>query len=142
MAVPAAKSLILRGSRREHPSNPRGGRRICNPAKMTASTTLSVILLVAAIVLCFAASWILLPPFILGLVPLTVGVPELSPWLLTAALVTCALAYRWSAFDQTARAALYSRARERGSLRVSAGASAVGDRRLRSGDAGGSRQRL
>ena len=68
---------------------------------------MSVVLLVAAIVLCFAASWILLPPFIFVLVLLTLGVPELAPWFLTLSLATGALAYRWSAFDQTARMALY-----------------------------------
>src|SRR4051812_46575131 len=68
---------------------------------------MSVILLVATIVLCVAASWILLPPFIFILVLLTVAVPELAPWFLMVSLTTGALAYRWSAFDQTARAALY-----------------------------------
>src|SRR5689334_10856652 len=68
---------------------------------------MSVILLLAGIVLCFAASWILLPPFILGLMPFTVAVPELAPWFFTASAVVCALSYRWSAVNHTSRAALY-----------------------------------
>ena len=67
---------------------------------------MSIVLLIAAIVLCFAASWIVLPPFFNGVVPLTVAVPELAPWLLVAALLVCALTFRSSAVDATDRAAL------------------------------------
>jgi acetyl esterase/lipase len=67
----------------------------------------AALLLIAAIVLCFAASWVVLPPFHIGLMPLTIGAPELSPWLLAAALLVCALAFRSSSADATARATLY-----------------------------------
>ena len=68
---------------------------------------MNIVLLIAAIVLCFAASWIVLPPFISGVLPLTVGVPELAPWFLVVALVVCALTFRSFAVDATARTALY-----------------------------------
>ena len=66
---------------------------------MTAS------LLIAAIALCFLSIWIVLPPLHPGLLPLAVGAPELSPWLLLASLVVCAVTFRASNVNATARVA-------------------------------------
>jgi len=65
----------------------------------------TVWILIAATVLCFLALWIVLPPIHAGLVPLAVGAPEFSPWLLLAALLLCATAFRASSVNLTARAA-------------------------------------
>jgi len=61
--------------------------------------------LIASLALGFIALWIVVPPFVSGLLPLTVGVPELTPWLLAVALLVCAATYRGFAVDATARAA-------------------------------------
>src|SRR5262245_41678718 len=60
-------------------------------------------LLLLAILLCALAIWIVLPPFHVGLLPLAVAAPELSPWLLAGALVLCGVTYRASGVDVTAR---------------------------------------
>ncbi len=62
-------------------------------------------LLIAAIALCFLSIWIVLPPLHPGLLPLAVGAPELSPWLLLASLVVCAVTFRASNVNATARVA-------------------------------------
>lgn len=67
---------------------------------------LTVWMLVAAIVLCFLSAWILLPPFHSGALALAVGAPELSPFLLIAALVICGLTMGRAYADTTARVAL------------------------------------
>jgi acetyl esterase/lipase len=64
-------------------------------------------LLIPSLALCFLALWIVLPPIASGLLPLTVGVPELSPWFLIVSLLLCALTFRSSAVDSTARATAY-----------------------------------
>lgn len=50
-------------------------------------------MLVAAVALCLIAIWIVVPPFHTAVLPLAVGVPELSPWLLLASLGVCALTW-------------------------------------------------
>ena len=67
--------------------------------------TISTWLLIPAIVLCFIAIWVLLPPFHLGLMLFVIGAPELSVWLLLASLSVCALTYRASSTAAGARAA-------------------------------------
>jgi acetyl esterase/lipase len=62
-------------------------------------------LLISAIVLCFLALWIVVPPFHAGLLPLAVGAPELSPWLLLASLGVCALTCQAASDMPGARAA-------------------------------------
>jgi len=51
------------------------------------------LLLIPALVLCLIAIWIVLPPFHAGLVPVAVGAPEVSPWLLLASLGLCAMTF-------------------------------------------------
>ena len=63
-------------------------------------------LLVPAIALCLISIWIVLPPFHAGLLPLAVGAPEVSPWLLLASLGLCALTLNAAAAVPAARAAL------------------------------------
>ncbi len=53
----------------------------------------------------FIAIWVVVPPIASALLPLTVGVPELSPWLLVVSLTLCALTVRSMSADPTARAA-------------------------------------
>ena len=67
--------------------------------------TMTTWLLIPAIVLCFLALWIVLPPFHAGLLPLAVGAPELSPWLLLASLGICALTFQAASVLPAARAA-------------------------------------
>jgi acetyl esterase/lipase len=62
-------------------------------------------LLIPAIALCLVAIWIILPPFHAGLLPLAVGAPELSVWLLLASLGVCALTFTASGVAPAARAA-------------------------------------
>ena len=62
-------------------------------------------LLIPAIVLCFLALWIVVPPFHAGLLPLAVGAPELSPWLLVGSLGVCALTFQAASVVQGARPA-------------------------------------
>ena len=69
-------------------------------------THLMTWLLIPAIALCLVAIWILLPPFHAGLLPLAVGAPEVSPWLLLASLGLCALTFNAAAVVPAARAAL------------------------------------
>lgn len=64
------------------------------------------VLLVPALVVFFVTIWIVLPPFHVGLVPLAVGAPELSVWVLLAALGVCALSLTSSHAAAGARAAL------------------------------------
>ena len=66
---------------------------------------MTVWLLVAAIALCFVSIWIVLPPLHAGLLPLAVGAPEVSPWLLLASLIVCAVTFRAAGVNVTARAA-------------------------------------
>jgi len=68
---------------------------------------MTVWLLGASIVLWFLSLWIVLPPPHASLLPLAVGAPELSPWLLLTALALCAIAARSLGADATARAAFY-----------------------------------
>ena len=70
------------------------------------STHLMTWLLIPAIALCLIAIWIVLPPFHAGLLPLAVGAPEVSPWLLLASLGLCALTLNAAAVVPAARAAL------------------------------------
>jgi acetyl esterase/lipase len=63
-------------------------------------------LLIPALALCFIAIWIVVPPFHRGLVPFSVGAPELSAWFLLASLGVCALSFTMSTVTPTARAAL------------------------------------
>jgi len=63
-------------------------------------------LLIPAIALCLISIWIVLPPFHAGLLPLAVGAPEVSPWLLLASLGLCALTFNAAAVVPAARAAL------------------------------------
>ena len=69
-------------------------------------THLMTWLLIPAIALCLVAIWIVLPPFHGGLLPLAVGAPEVSPWLLLASLGLCALTFNAAAVVPAARAAL------------------------------------
>src|SRR5258705_5253581 len=62
-------------------------------------------LLIAALVLCLVAIWIVIPPFHVGLVPFAVGAPELSVWFLLAALAVCAMSYAVSSAAPAARTA-------------------------------------
>lgn len=64
---------------------------------------MTVWLLIASIVLCFIAIWIVLPPPHASLLPLAVGAPELSPWLLLAALILCVITFSTARVDGTAR---------------------------------------
>jgi len=63
-------------------------------------------LLIPALVVCFVATWIVVPPFHMGLVPFAVAAPELSVWFLLAALGVCALSFTMSSVAPVARAAL------------------------------------
>ena len=69
-------------------------------------THLMTWLLIPAIALCLISIWIVLPPFHGGLLPLAVGAPEVSPWLLLASLGLCALTFNAAAVVPAARAAL------------------------------------
>ena len=62
-------------------------------------------LLIPAIVLCFLSMWIVLPPPHAGLLPLAVGVPEISAWLLMASLIVIAVAFSAAHVNVTARLA-------------------------------------
>ena len=62
-------------------------------------------LLIPALVLCFVAIWIVLPPFHAGLVAFAVGAPELSVWFLLAALALCAVSFTTVNVASAARAA-------------------------------------
>jgi acetyl esterase/lipase len=61
------------------------------------------LLLITAIILCFLSLWIVLPPLHARLLPLAVGAPELSPWLLLAALILCAITFRSPSRNPTVR---------------------------------------
>jgi len=69
------------------------------------STPLMTWMLVPAIALCLIAIWIVLPPFHAGLLPLAVGAPEISPWLLLASLGVGAMTFNAAAVTPAARAA-------------------------------------
>jgi acetyl esterase/lipase len=71
-----------------------------------APTPLMTWILIPAMVLFLLAIWIVLPPFHAGLLPLAVGAPEVSPWLLLASLGLCALTFDAAAVAPAARAAL------------------------------------
>ena len=60
-------------------------------------------LLIPALVLCFVAIWVVLPPFHAGLIALTVGAPELSAWFLLAALGLGALSFTVSSVTPAVR---------------------------------------
>ena len=60
-------------------------------------------MLIAALALCFLAVWIVLPPFHAGLLPLAVGTPELSPWLLLVSLSVCAVTVNASGGSSSTR---------------------------------------
>ena len=62
-------------------------------------------LLIPALVLCFVAIWIVLPPFHAGLIAFAVGAPELSVWFLLAALGLCAVLFTTVNVTSAARAA-------------------------------------
>src|SRR5258706_13837484 len=64
---------------------------------------MSVSLLIASIALLFISIWIVLPPPHVSLLPLAVGAPELSPWLLLISLILCAITFRSAGADVTAR---------------------------------------
>src|SRR5262245_1106359 len=63
---------------------------------------LASLLLAAAAILLFLASWILLPAWQAFLLPLAVGAPELSPWLVLASAIVCAAAV-WQSFTTVDR---------------------------------------
>jgi len=63
-------------------------------------------LLIPALALCFIAIWIVVPPFHVGLVPFSLGAPELSVWFLLGSLAVCALSFTMSNVTPAARAAL------------------------------------
>ena len=65
-------------------------------AKSVTTTAKIAALLVAALALCFVAIWIVIPPFHAGLLPLTVAVPEISPYLLLVALAICGVTFNGS----------------------------------------------
>ncbi len=62
--------------------------------------------LIPSLALLLIAIWIVLPPFHAGLLPLAVGAPEVSPWLLLASLGLCAATFTAAATAPAARAAL------------------------------------
>lgn len=62
-------------------------------------------MLIAAVALCFLALWIVVPPFHAGVLPLAVGAPELSPWLLVVSLGVCAVTVNTSGGPSSRRAA-------------------------------------
>ena len=62
-------------------------------------------LIIPALVLCFVAIWIVLPPFHAGLVAFAVGAPELSVWFLLAAIGVCAVSFTTVNVTSAARAA-------------------------------------
>ena len=64
---------------------------------------MAVWLLIPAIVLCVISIWIVLPAPHVAVLPLAVGAPELSPWLLLASLMLCALTYSSSSANATPR---------------------------------------
>jgi len=66
---------------------------------------MTVWLLIAGIVLFFISIWIVLPPLHAGLLPLAIGAPELSPWLLVVSLALCAVTFRAAGVHVTARVA-------------------------------------
>src|SRR4029077_6717034 len=70
-------------------------------------TARAIYVLLPAIALCLIAIWIVLPPFHAGLLPLAVGAPEVSPWLLLASLGVCALTFNAAAVAPAARAAFH-----------------------------------
>ncbi len=51
------------------------------------------LLLIAAVLLCATAVWVVLPPVHVSVLAFAVGAPELSPWLLLPALAICALTW-------------------------------------------------
>jgi acetyl esterase/lipase len=67
---------------------------------------MTALLLIPALLLCFIAIWIVVPPFHVGLVPIAVGAPELSVWFFLAAVGVCALSVTASSVTPAARAAL------------------------------------
>ena len=64
---------------------------------------MTVWLLIASIALCLISIWIVLPPPHASLLPLAVGAPELSPWLLLVSAILCAVTFRAASVDVTAR---------------------------------------
>jgi acetyl esterase/lipase len=64
---------------------------------------MTVWLLIASIALCLISIWIVLPPPHASLLPLAVGAPELSPWLLLVAVILCGVTFRAASVDVTAR---------------------------------------
>jgi acetyl esterase/lipase len=64
---------------------------------------MTVWLLIASIALCLISIWIVLPPPHASLLPLAVGAPELSPWLLLVSAILCAVTCRAASVDVTAR---------------------------------------
>jgi acetyl esterase/lipase len=64
---------------------------------------MTVWLLIASIALCLISIWIVLPPPHASLLPLAVGAPELSPWLLLVSVILCAVTFRAASVDVTAR---------------------------------------
>ena len=66
---------------------------------------MTLCLLIASLALCFISIWIVLPPPHASVLPLAVGAPELSPWLLLASLILCAITAREAGVEMTARAA-------------------------------------
>lgn len=64
---------------------------------------MTVWLLIASIALCLVSIWIVLPPPHARLLPLAVGAPEISPWLLLVSVILCAVTFRAASVDITAR---------------------------------------
>jgi acetyl esterase/lipase len=64
---------------------------------------MTVWLLIASIALCLISIWIVLPPPHASLLPLAVGAPEVSPWLLLVSAILCAVTFRAASVDVTAR---------------------------------------
>lgn len=64
---------------------------------------MTVSLLIASIALCLISIWIVLPPPHASLLPLAVGAPELSPWLLLVSVILCAVTFRAASVDLMAR---------------------------------------
>ena len=65
---------------------------------------MNIFVILAGILFCVCL-WIVLPAPHVSLLPLAVGAPELSPWLLLASLLLCAVTFRAATVDVTARVA-------------------------------------
>ncbi len=92
--------VTRKGSRLSVPPATKAEYDIVRP---TRSATVSGLLFGAALLVLFFTSWIYLPAPTRALLPLGVGAPELSPWLLLAGCVVAALALWRSGRDRLRR---------------------------------------